>query len=389
MRIKWLRSGYGKLQRKIFFQILFMIAGAYIAFLVVYNLLFGKIANACVRLIQWVLFVDYEDALFIYQFYIRNHAGLFMEIFIVLSFLLFFYLSLSWFIRYFRQIDEGLGALLQEKEISLSPEMKTMERKMNQVRHTLEKRQMEAKTAEKRKDELVMYLAHDIRTPLTSVIGYLSLLHEAPDMPGKQREKYVEVTLEKAYRLEQLVNEFFEITRYNMQQTSLETDRIDLSYMMMQMADEFYPILSENGNTVELQVPEELYIEGDAAKLARVFQNILKNAASYSAPETAIVIRAAQTERTVCISFENTGKTIPKQKLSAIFERFYRLDDSRTSKTGGAGLGLAIAREIVQLHGGAIRAESEDGRTVFTVELPCKEAQADCFLQGGSCKENL
>lgn len=370
MRIEWLRSGYEKLQRKIFFQIVLMIPGAWLLFFAVYSLLAGKIANTCVTVIQWVLFVDAESALQIYQYYIRNHMELFIQIFLVLSILLFFYLSLHWFVRYFRQIDRGLDALLQEKEIELSPEMETMERKMNQVRHTLEKRQMEAKLAEKRKDELVMYLAHDIRTPLTSVIGYLNLLHEAWDMPEEQKEKYVEITLEKAYRLEMLVNEFFEITRYNMQQSSLENEEIDLSYMMMQMADEFYPILSENGNRIELQIPEELRLRGDAAKLARVFQNILKNAASYSSPKTVITVRAEQSEDWIRIFFENSGKTIPEQKLSAIFDRFYRLDDSRATKTGGAGLGLAIAKEIVKLHGGSISADSRDGKTVFTVELP-------------------
>ncbi len=370
MKIRWLHSGYGKLQRKIFFQIVLMIPGAWVLFLVVYNFLSGKIANGIVTLIQWVLFVDYQDALHIYQFYIRNHMGEMILVFEGMSILLFFYLSLSWFLRYFRQIDEGLDDLLDGKEIKLSPEMEPMERKLLKVHHTLERREMEARLADKRKDDLVMYLAHDIRTPLTSVIGYLSLLHEAPDMPEDQKEKYVQITLDKACRLETLVNEFFEITRYNLQQTSLEKNEIDLSYMMMQMADEFYPILSENGNMVELRIPEDIRIEGDGTKLARVFQNLLKNAASYSAPRTVITICAEETKDMVRISFENKGKTIPKQKLSTIFERFYRLDDSRTSRTGGAGLGLAIAKEIVQLHHGTISAESEEGITIFTVELP-------------------
>jgi len=382
LKIKWLRSGYGKLQRKIFLQILLMIPGAWLLFFLVYGVLGGKIANACVRLIQLFLFVDYEKALFIYQYYIRNHMEMFIEIFFVLSILLFFYLSLGWFLRYFRQIDRGMDDLLAGKEIRMSPEMETMERKMNQVRGILERRQMEAKLAEKRKDEMVMYLAHDIRTPLTSVIGYLSLLNEAWDMPEEQKRKYVKITLEKGYRLEELVNEFFEITRYNLQQTSLETDEIDLSYMMIQMADEFYPVLWEKGNTVELQIPEELRVEGDGAKLARVFQNILKNAAAYSTPGTVITVRAEKTEEWVQISFENRGRTIPEEKLNAIFDRFYRLDDARVTKTGGAGLGLAIAKEIVKIHGGNIRAESAEGTTVFTVELPVR------LTEGMECAED-
>lgn len=130
MKIKWLRSGYGKLQRKIFLQILLMIPGAWLLFFLVYGVLGGKIANACVRLIHLFLFVDYEKALFIYQYYIRNHMEMFIEIFFVLSILLFFYLSLGWFLRYFRQIDRGMDDLLAGKEIRMSPEMETMERKM-------------------------------------------------------------------------------------------------------------------------------------------------------------------------------------------------------------------------------------------------------------------
>ena len=243
MRIKWMKSGYGKLRRKVFLQIVLMVPGACILFLVTVNFLSGHVADWMVALIQRILFVEFEDALIIYQFYVRNNMEQIIGIFILLSFCLFFYLSLSWFMRYFRQIDKGLDALLAGQEIVLSPEMETMEKKMNQVRRTLEKRETEAKLAEKRKDDLVMYLAHDIRTPLTSVIGYLSLLDEAPDMPVEQKAKYVHITLEKAYRLETLVNEFFEITRYNLQQSALEKESIDLPYMLMQMADEFYPIL--------------------------------------------------------------------------------------------------------------------------------------------------
>jgi two-component system sensor histidine kinase VanS len=215
-----------------------------------------------------------------------------------------------------------------------------------------------------------MYLAHDIKTPLTSVIGYLSLLDEAPDMPVAQRAKYVHITLRKAYRLEMLINEFFEITRYNLQQIKLEKESIDLYYMLVQMIDEFYPILSEKGNRAVLHADENLSVDGDAVKLARVFNNILKNAASYSDPGTEIIITAEEREDVVAISFENQGMTIPEEKLQELFEKFFRLDESRASNTGGSGLGLSIAKEIVSLHGGFIEAKSKDQQTTFTVLLP-------------------
>lgn len=347
-----------------------MVPGTWIFVLIILNLTSGRIADGLVALIQKVFFVDYQGALDIYQYYIRNNMEKIIFLFLIFSFFLFFYLSLNWFVKYFTQIDQGLDALLSGEKIILSKEIETMEKKMNEVQQTLERREMEAKLAKKRKDDLVMYLAHDIRTPLTSVIGYLSLLDEAPDMPAEQREKYVHITLEKSYRLETLVNEFFEITRYDLQQTAMEQESIDLSYMMMQMVDEFYPILSANENTADLQMSDDLMITGDPVKLARVFQNILKNAAAYSDRGTTITIRAEEEKEWVRLSFENQGKTIPKQKLLSIFDKFCRLDDARTTKTGGSGLGLAIAKEIVQLHGGKIWAESADGKTTFFVELP-------------------
>ncbi len=373
MKIKLFKSGYGRLKWKIFIQLVLMILASFILFWVVYlNLWHGRMADLIVRLLQKILFVDYQEALNIYWYYIRNNMEFFILVFMALAFLLFFYFSLNWFVKYFRQIDRGLNALLngQEQEIILSPEIEVLEKKMNLVRHTLEKRELEAKLAEQRKNDLVMYLAHDIRTPLTSVIGYLSLLEEAPDMPVEQKSKYVHITLEKACRLETLVNEFFEITRYNFQQASLEKETIDLYYMLVQMADEFYPMLSDHQNTVELVMDEDIHVSGDPDKLARVFQNILKNAAAYSTPGTVVTVRAEEREGIVRISFENMGKTIPPHKLASVFEKFYRLDDARSTSKGGAGLGLAIAKEIVRLHGGDIFAESEEGRTVFTVELP-------------------
>lgn len=221
-----------------------------------------------------------------------------------------------------------------------------------------------------RKNDLIAYLAHDLKTPLTSVIGYVSLLEEAPDMPAQQRARFTGIALKKALRLEQLINEFFDITRYNTSQILLECDTFDLRYLLEQLADEFYPLLQQQEKSVHIDAGEDLTITADSAKLARVCNNILKNAIAYSHPGTAIDITARKQGDTVRIAVTNRGKTIPRQNLDTIFEKFYRLDDARSSNTGGAGLGLAIAREIVTAHGGTIRAESEQGVTTFTVELP-------------------
>jgi len=259
---------------------------------------------------------------------------------------------------------------------------------MAEIKAAMQRQEQILKEEAGRKNDLITYLAHDLKTPLTSVIGYLSLLEEAPELPVSQRAKYMHITLEKALQLEKLINEFFEITRYNLQQIVLEKEAVNLGFLLVQMTDEFYPLLNAHGNTIRLDLepcegngveasPESnqgeadgITVYADGEKLARVFHNILKNAIAYSYPGTEIYVGCWLEGDMVKVVFSNMGRTIPRQKLDSIFEKFFRLDDARNTNTGGAGLGLAIAREIVTLHGGVITADSADEVTTFTVELP-------------------
>ncbi len=296
------------------------------------------------------------------------------------------------FMRHDREASEVFPA--EYAEVSLQ---------MAQIKAFVQRQEQLQKEEAGRKNDLITYLAHDLKTPLTSVVGYLSLLDEAPDMPEAQKEKYVHITLDKARRLEKLINEFFEITRYNLQQIVLEKETVDLHFMLIQMTDEFYPLLAAHGNTVRLELQprqeegrgiegkrterrgtegreisqpsENIVVYADGEKLARVFNNILKNAIAYSYPDTEIRVACTALEDRVSVTFSNQGKTIPAQRLDSVFEKFFRLDDARSTNSGGAGLGLAIAKDIVTLHGGTITAHSADEVTTFTVELPMRQAK--------------
>lgn len=316
--------------------------------------------------------MKHEAAFYYYSDHFRGNKEIFFAVAVLLIFTVLMVRIFRWVTGYFREVNQGIESLLadDEKQIQLSPEMLPFERKLNSVKQTLAERKMETALAEQRKDELVMYLAHDIRTPLTSVIGYLNLLEEDPNMPPEQRAARVHIVLEKAYRLETMVNEFFEITKYKSQKITLSKETIDLYYMLVQLSDELSPVLAPRGNTVTLHLDENLTIEADPEKLARVFNNILKNAASYSFPHTEIVISAEKLEHEVIIRFQNSGEDIPNEALASLFNKFYRVDQSRSSDTGGTGLGLAIAKEIVTLHGGAISASSKNHVVTFTVSLP-------------------
>ncbi|MEK5231412.1 vancomycin resistance histidine kinase VanS [Lysinibacillus sp. FSL K6-0232] len=349
-----------------------LIVGYFINFVFIDGILQAPFADVFMAFCENILQLDYYAARNAYNVLFQQNKPFWLAIGFILLLLIIFYIALSRFTRYFHQISTGITMLADEseKEIHLPAELDFLEKKLNDVKNKLEKRAKDAQEAEQRKNDLVVYLAHDIKTPLTSIIGYLSLLDEAKDMPVEQKEKYVAVTLEKSNRLEQLINEFFEITRFNLQSIILEKDLIPLNYMLMQVADEFYPLLAPKGQKAIVKIDEDITIYADGNKLARVFNNILKNAMAYSHPNSTIEISANNENNQTWISFINTGKTIPPEKLKMIFEKFYRLDLARSSQTGGAGLGLAISNEIVQAHGGTITATSSDEKTVFTVKLP-------------------
>lgn len=222
----------------------------------------------------------------------------------------------------------------------------------------------------RRKDDLVTYLAHDLKTPLASVVGYLSLLEEAPDLPVEQRARFTGIALDKAHRLDALIEEFFDITRFDFHDIVLTRGYVDLALMLAQVADEFYPILTEQGKQVEVVAEPGLTVLIDGDKMARVFNNVMKNAVAYSYEGSTIKVDAQRAGSVVRVRFENQGDPIPAPKLQVIFEKFYRLDAARATNRGGAGLGLAIAKEIVGAHGGSIACASTPEHTVFTIELP-------------------
>ena len=241
---------------------------------------------------------------------------------------------------------------------------------LNLVRERTLRDAAAAREAEQRKNDLIVYLAHDLKTPLTSVIGYLSLIQDEPEISPALREKYMGVALDKALRLEELINEFFDITRFNLSSISLEKERLNLTLLLRQTAFEFEPALREKELRLESRLEEDVFILADGDKLARVFDNLLRNAVNYSYAGSTVSLSMKKKQDRVTVRMENQGRTIPPEKLSKIFQQFFRLDSSRSSATGGAGLGLAIARQIVEKHGGSIRAESAGERIVFTVELP-------------------
>ncbi len=374
-----MKNNFRLLKRKmiitaVLMPVLSLTIGALILFVFIDGIIQAPFADIFVYSVRDILGISETRAIYIYTSIFRNYKELWMLAGYVAIATIVCYRAFSVFIRYFTEINNGIDRLAEDgdNEIVLSHEMDYLEKKLNKVKSTLKKRELDAQNAEQRKNDLVVYLAHDIKTPLTSVIGYLSLLDEAADMPAEQKSKYVKITLDKAFRLEKLINEFFEITRYNLQTILLDKQDIDLNYMLLQMADELYPLLTPTGKSVHVHMEDQIHIYGDPDKLARVFNNIIKNAIAYGYPDSVIEISAEYQGSNIRITFANKGAAIPKHKLDTIFDKFFRLDDARSSNLGGAGLGLAIAKSIITAHEGSISVISNDEITEFSVTLPMK-----------------
>lgn len=364
---------FAQFKRMIFWRtILLALSAILITWMLYTYVFFGRFANFAVSMYQNLFHMNYKEALNLYQHTFRNNIKLFFAVAMALIFFLVFRIYLNWFTRYFMEVNQGIDCIINETagEISLSPELLPLERKMNAVRHTIEQQKSEMKLAENRKNDLIMYLAHDLKTPLASVTGYLNLLRDEKNISEELREKYLTVTLDKAERLEDLMNEFFEIAKFNLSHITLQYSRISLTRLLEMLLYEFQPMLKEKNLTCSLALEEDFSLQCDADKIQRVFDNLLRNAVIYSFPGTDIRIAAKRQDETASITFSNDGDTIPAQRLGQIFEQFYRLDLSRSTKNGGAGLGLAIAKQIVELHGGKIWADSEHEKTKFTVVLP-------------------
>ncbi len=281
------------------------------------------------------------------------------------------YKFISKYVNSINEVYNSLDLILKENNetIKLPSEVNEFTEKLNDIKNDYITSKNNAKEAEQKKNDLIMYMAHDLKTPLTSIIGYLTLLNDEKNISKELQEKYIKIALDKSLRVEELTNQFFDITRYNLHSMPINKTELNITYLLKQLIDECYPMLEKNNLKCVLNAPDKVNYLGDGDKLARAFGNLLKNAISYSYKDTVIEINVIEELDKLYITFRNKGAKIPDYKLEKIFEKFYRGDESRTSSTGGAGLGLAITKEIIELHNGKISVKNDDEYIEFDIIL--------------------
>ena len=232
------------------------------------------------------------------------------------------------------------------------------------------------KESESTKNELITNIAHDLRTPLTSIIGYLEIIVNKTNLTKEQKEKYTLVAYEKSKKLEVLIEDLFAFTKMNYgDELSLNKENIDIVELINQIMTELYPLFEKNNMDFSVQTNvNKLYMFVDVKLMVRLFENLINNAIKYGKDGKNLVIKITyyETPPSIDISVINFGKVIPEKSINRLFDKFYRVDNSRNSEVGGTGLGLAIAKSIVELHKGNIKVKSDITGTEFRVHLPVK-----------------
>ena len=260
------------------------------------------------------------------------------------------------------------GDLNTEIEVLGDDEFSMIAANLNRMEADIRELMDKERESERTKNELITNVAHELRTPLTSIIGYLELLSKGIPIPQEMQQKYIEIVYTKAKRLEKLIEDLFGFTKVG--KVSMNVGNVDIVKLLGQILEEFYPSFADNDLVYELvsNVPAKT-ITADGNLLARLFDNLINNAIKYGAEGKKVLVKILAEEEIVTISVTNFGYVIPADELPLIFNKFYRVEQSRSTSTGGTGLGLAIAKNIVDMHGGTIAVTSDLNGTVFTVKL--------------------
>lgn len=321
----------------------------------------------------------------IYIIFLRENAGTLSKTSVIIAavltvttgivlFITYFLLLTKKFVTYIQEIAEGineisLGNFDNRIIIKNEDEFALIADKLNQMADDIKEIMENERRSEYAKNELITSVAHDLRTPLTSIIGYLDLVSSKELLQDVQK-KYIGIAYNKSKRLEKLIEDLFTYTKFNFGEVKATYTEVDIVKLINQLLDEFYP--SFTGNQLEYEFTSShpaAVIKVDGDLLARALANLISNAIKYGKEGRKILLDLTKKEDSVIVSVTNYGDIIPKKDLQQIFQRFYRVESSRSSETGGSGLGLAIAYSIVEMHGGTIIAQSDTDGTVFTVEL--------------------
>jgi len=277
--------------------------------------------------------------------------------------------------RYVDEMIQGLRSIAEGKLDHMIPvkenhKLGDVAESINLMAQQLQRLMQEERQAEQSKNDLITGVSHDLRTPLTSILGFLEVIKQDHYRDEVEMMHYVDIAHSKAEHLKHLIDDLFEYTRMN-NGMPLASEPLALDDFLQQLMEEYVPIMQKAGIEGRLIIEQhQVRILADGALLVRAFTNIINNAVQYGKEGKYVDVTLRLEDDRAAVTIANYGNPIPASDLPFIFDRFYRIEKSRSLETGGTGLGLAIARSIIELHQGTIRAESDTHRTAFKLSFP-------------------
>lgn len=296
---------------------------------------------------------------------------------IPLSFAIFivsFFMCTSKEINYIKILNDGIrkiaeGDLNSKVQVRGNDEISNIAQNINYMSQKLYEAEKYRKISEEKKDTFIMNISHDIRTPLTSVIGYIELVKEKYTGDDEIKD-YINIASDKSERLRRLINDFFEYNKLTIGKTKLNKVNISLNEFLRQTVEEIMPELKNKNLDFSLNFPNyEIQKEIDPELMYRVIENLLSNAVKYCDENSKIIVNLYKKENRVIISIENQCSEFNKDNIKFIFDRFYRGDKSRNSRKAGAGLGLAIVKDIIEKHNGTVSCEYDNKIVKMVIQL--------------------
>ncbi|PFX69971.1 two-component sensor histidine kinase [Bacillus cereus] len=329
-----------------------------------------------ILIVQYIIdpfFVKHKD----YGIFEVRLALLFLFTFAILNFILIFLLLVRKKIAYLKLISENVNDIANGKlgltiRIKGKDELTQLAQNINYMSKELENTFEQERRLERTKNELITNVSHDLRTPLTSIIGYIDLLKRGQYNSNTQLQEYLETTYSKSQRLKYLIDELFEYTRLSGIDAKVNLNEVDLSGLLEQIIGEYIPIFEKDNLIVQKSITEEtIPIFIDVEKMVRVYENLFMNAIKYSIKPSELSICLELMGNKAILKVSNKVEKPPVSDPNKLFERFFRGDKARKGDQGN-GLGLAISKRIVELHYGNIYAEYKDGWMSFIVEHPIR-----------------
>jgi len=319
--------------------------------------------------------VFYGDTYMRYRFWMREVGDIYVFLALYIPFsILIFYLLTRTYTKYFEDISSGIrqlaaGDFSHRIEIASKDEFRQIANDLNAASSGLRTAIQAETLAQRSKETLIANLAHDLRTPLTSVTGYLDLLNQPTTTP-EERAVYIKIAYKKSRDLEQLLETLFDISKLDLSLKTTEQTEVDLYHLLLQLLDEMYPLISRVNARLNQQISPSLNMTGNGKELARVFENLLNNAIRYGNLDYPIDISAFRRGAEIVIQITNAGPTIQAADVPYLFDMFYTVDQVRNIPTKQTGLGLFIAKTIVERHEGTIDLKQRAGQIRFEIVFP-------------------